>query len=85
MLTEKPFVTRPEQARELIALARERQRILMVAYQHARLWPYRYAREQIATGKLGEILFYIQLDHPELGERGRLAALRHAQRGRDAR
>lgn len=58
VLTEKPFVTHPEQARELIALARERRRILMVAYQFARLWPYRYAREQIANGALGEILFY---------------------------
>lgn len=58
VLTEKPFVTHPEQARELIDLARERGRILMVSYQYARLWPYRYARQQIADGNLGEILFY---------------------------
>ena len=58
VLTEKPFVTRPDQARELIDLARARERILMVSYQHARLWPYRYARQQIAGGHLGEILFY---------------------------
>ncbi len=61
VLTEKPFVTHPEQARELIALARARGRILMVAYQYARLWPYRYAREQISSGVLGEILFYSSL------------------------
>jgi len=58
VLTEKPFVTHPEQAREFIALARERGRILMVSSQFARLWPYRYAHEQIANGTLGEILFY---------------------------
>ena len=80
VLTEKPFVTLPEQARELIALARERGRILMVPYQFARLWPYRYAHEQIANGTLGEILFYIEPDHAELGECRRLAALVHPQR-----
>jgi predicted dehydrogenase len=58
VLTEKPFVIHPEQARELIGLARERERILMVSYQFARMWPYRYARQQIASGALGEILFY---------------------------
>jgi predicted dehydrogenase len=58
VLCEKPFVTQPEQARELIALARARERVLMVAYQYARLWPYRYAHQQVADGKLGEILFY---------------------------
>jgi predicted dehydrogenase len=58
VLTEKPFVTHPEQARDLIELARARERILMVSYQYARLWPYRYTRQQIADGNLGEILFY---------------------------
>ncbi len=58
VLSEKPFVTQPDQARELIALAAERQRLLMVSYQHPRLWPYRYAHRQIADGNLGDILFY---------------------------
>src|SRR5690242_12468297 len=58
VLSEKPFVTHPAQARELIALAAERQRLLMVSYQHPRLWPYRYTHQQIADGKLGDILFY---------------------------
>lgn len=58
VLTEKPFVVQPTQARELIALARENGKILMVSYQVARLWQYRYARQQIASGALGEILFY---------------------------
>lgn len=58
VLTEKPFVTQPEQARELIALAEARDRILMVSYQNPRLWQYRYTQTQIANGRLGEILFY---------------------------
>lgn len=58
VLSEKPFVTHPEQARELIDFARERERILMLSYQNPQLWPYRYTRQQIADGKLGEIVFY---------------------------
>ncbi|MHB8644413.1 MAG: Gfo/Idh/MocA family protein [Thermomicrobiales bacterium] len=58
VLSEKPFVTQPEQARELIALAEAHKRILMVSYQNPRLWPYRYAHQQIAAGNLGDILFY---------------------------
>jgi predicted dehydrogenase len=58
VLCEKPFVTQPAQARELIALARAQERILLVSYQNTRLWPYRYARQQIAAGNLGEILYY---------------------------
>ncbi len=84
VLTEKPFVTQPSQARELIALADERQLILMVSYQVARLWPYRYTRQQIVSGELGEIVFYSSLitqnwgraggwrRNPELGEGGML-------------
>jgi predicted dehydrogenase len=58
VLCEKPFVTQPAQARELIDLARGQHRILMLAYQNTRLWPYRYAHDQIAAGNLGEILYY---------------------------
>lgn len=58
VLCEKPFVTRPAQARELIDLAQGQHRILMLSYQNTRLWPYRYAREQIAAGNLGEIVYY---------------------------
>ncbi len=58
VLSEKPFVTQPDQARELIALATVRERILMVSYQNPRLWPYRYTHQQIADGNLGDILFY---------------------------
>jgi predicted dehydrogenase len=56
VLCEKPLVTRPEQARELIALADARQRLLMIGYQQALLGTSRYARQQVASGALGEIL-----------------------------
>lgn len=58
VLTEKPFVTQPAQARELIDLAKQRGRILMLSYQNPLMAPYRYARQQIAEGALGEIVFY---------------------------
>lgn len=58
VLSEKPFVTVPAQARELIDLAKAQGRILMLSYQNTRLWPYRYAHRQIAAGNLGDILFY---------------------------
>lgn len=58
VLCEKPFVTHPEQARELIALARTRERVLMLSYQNPWLWPYRYIRQQVMDGHLGEIVSY---------------------------
>jgi predicted dehydrogenase len=58
VLSEKPFVTQPEQARELIDFAKAQGRILMLSYQNTRLWNYRYAHQQIADGNLGELLFY---------------------------
>ena len=58
VLSEKPFVTLPEQARELIDLAQSQRRILMLSYQNTRLWPYRYTHDQVAAGNLGDILFY---------------------------
>lgn len=70
VLSEKPFVTHPEQARELIDFARERERILMLSYQNPQLWPYRYTRQQIADGKLGEIVFYSGQITQQWGARG---------------
>ncbi len=70
VLCEKPFVTQPAQARELIALAQAQKRILMLSYQNTRLWPYRYARQQIAAGNLGEILYYGSQITQQWGTRG---------------
>lgn len=70
VLSEKPFVTVPAQARELIDLAKAQGRILMLSYQNTRLWPYRYAHRQIAEGNLGEILFYSGQITQQWGARG---------------
>lgn len=56
VLCEKPLVTEPAQARELIALAESRERLLMISYQQALLGTHQYARRQVASGALGEIL-----------------------------
>lgn len=70
VLTEKPFVTHPDQARELIAFARAQERILMLAYQNPQMWPYRYTRQQVMDGKLGDILFYSGQITQQWGARG---------------
>jgi len=70
VLTEKPFVTQPQQARELLALATERGRILKLSYQNPLLWPYRYTRERVLGGDLGEILFYSGQITQQWGLRG---------------
>lgn len=70
VLTEKPFVTHPEQARELLALAAARGRILKLSYQNPLLWPYRYTRERVMNGDLGEILFYSGQITQQWGLRG---------------
>jgi len=70
VLSEKPFVTLPEQARALIALAQERKRVLMLSYQNPQLWQYRYARQQVIDGHLGEIVFYSGQITQHWGARG---------------
>lgn len=70
VLSEKPFVTHPEQARELIAFAQERGRVLMLSYQNPQLWQYRYARQQVMAGHLGEIVFYSGQITQQWGARG---------------
>ena len=70
VLTEKPFVTHPEQARELLALAQERKRILKLSYQNPLLWPYRYTRGRVLNGDLGEIVFYSGQITQQWGARG---------------
>lgn len=56
VLCEKPLVTQPAQARDLIALAESRQRLVMISYQQALLSTHRYARQQVVSGALGDIL-----------------------------
>ncbi len=55
VLVEKPLVIRPLHAKRLLALADQRQRALVVAYQRHWMPHFAYARELIDKGELGEI------------------------------
>jgi predicted dehydrogenase len=55
VLCEKPLVTRVEQARELVALARKRKRLLGIAFQAPVSPEYAYIRDVLRRGELGQI------------------------------
>ena len=57
VLTEKPMVCSVGQARAVIAKAEAVGRILMVAYQRHLMSHFRFIRNQIRCGELGEIQF----------------------------
>jgi predicted dehydrogenase len=57
VLTEKPMVCTVDHARQVIAKAEEVGRVLIVAYQRHLMPQYRYIRNQIMAGELGEIQF----------------------------
>lgn len=54
-LVEKPLVVEAHHAKRLLALAEERERALVVAYQRHWLPHFVYARELVRKGTLGEI------------------------------
>ncbi|MCL4215425.1 MAG: Gfo/Idh/MocA family oxidoreductase [Candidatus Hydrogenedentes bacterium] len=57
VLTEKPMVCTIKHGKELIKQASAANRVLMISYQRHFDPNFRYMREQIAKGKLGEIEF----------------------------
>ena len=57
VLTEKPMVCTVDHARQVIARAKEAQRVLMISYQRHLQPIYRYVRNQIHAGELGQIQF----------------------------
>jgi len=57
VLTEKPMVCSVEHAHQVIAKAEEKQKILMIAYQRHLAPQFRYIRNQIQAGELGQIQF----------------------------
>ncbi len=57
VLTEKPMVCTVDHARQVIAKAKEAGKILMISYQRHLQAQYRYVRNQIAAGELGDIQF----------------------------
>lgn len=55
--TEKPMVCRIEHAKDLIARVKKAQRVLMIGYQRHYQAEFRYMRDQIKSGALGEVQF----------------------------
>ena len=57
VLTEKPMVCTVDHARQVIAKAEETGKVVMISYQRHLQAQYRYVRNQIAAGELGDIQF----------------------------
>lgn len=57
VLSEKPMTCTIAHAKKMIARAREKERVLMISYQRHFDPMFRYMREQIAQGRLGEIQY----------------------------
>ena len=57
VLTEKPMVCSVSDAREVIAKAEQVDRILMVSYQRHFAGNFRFIREQIRQGEIGDVQF----------------------------
>ena len=57
VLTEKPMVCTVDHARQVIAKAEETGKLVMISYQRHLQAQYRYVRNQIAAGELGDIQF----------------------------
>lgn len=57
VLSEKPMTCTIKHAKALIALAKQKKRILMISYQRHFEPTFRYMREQIAKGAIGEVQF----------------------------
>jgi predicted dehydrogenase len=66
VLVEKPFVTDVAQARNLIALARQAGKVLMVGHTFEYAAAVNQIRAVVAEGKLGEVL-YIRSERVNLG------------------
>ncbi len=57
VLTEKPMVCTVDHAHQVIAKAEKTGKVLMISYQRHLQAQYRYVRNQIAAGELGDIQF----------------------------
>ncbi|MDE2732978.1 MAG: Gfo/Idh/MocA family oxidoreductase [Gemmatimonadota bacterium] len=57
VLTEKPMVCTVDHARQVIAKSEETSKVVMISYQRHLQAQYRYVRNQIAAGELGDIQF----------------------------
>jgi predicted dehydrogenase len=66
VLVEKPLATSSQEAKELLDLARERKKILMVGHTFEYSAPVLKMREIIASGELGDV-FYVSSVRANLG------------------
>jgi predicted dehydrogenase len=66
VLVEKPLATSPAEATDLVELARDRGRVLMVGHTFEYSAPVVKLRDIVASGELGEI-FYISSTRANLG------------------
>ena len=57
VLTEKPMVCSVEHAKDVIALSEKVDRLLMVSYQRHLAPSFRFMRNQILSGELGDVQF----------------------------
>ncbi len=57
VLTEKPMVVTVSEARKVIAAAKETGKTVVVSYQRRFMSPFRFIREQVAKGNLGDLFF----------------------------
>ena len=55
VLTEKPMVCTVEHAHQVIAKAKEADRILMISYQRHLQPTYRFVRDKVLSGEMGDI------------------------------
>jgi len=61
LLMEKPMVCKVEHARKLIAKAEQKKRVVLISYQRHYMPQFRYMREIIQKGELGEVRFIAAL------------------------
>lgn len=57
VLTEKPMVCRQDHAKQVLAKADEKQKILMISYQRHYFPEFIYIKDRIQSGALGELTF----------------------------
>jgi predicted dehydrogenase len=66
VMVEKPLTTDSAQAKELIAIAEERRRVLMVGHTFEYNPAVQYLKEYIESGKLGQV-YYVNCTRVNLG------------------
>ena len=61
LLVEKPMVCRVDHAKQLIAKAKRKRKVLMISYQRHYQPAFRYAKQLVEEGKLGKLTYITAL------------------------